>query len=81
MRVTEKGQVTIPKPIRDKLGIKPGSEVEFVSRQHGIVLEKRDDRGDRVDPAEVLLRHVDRHAGRFDLDGLQADDVMRLLRD
>ena len=30
MRVTEKGQVTIPKPIRDKLGIGPGSEVEFV---------------------------------------------------
>jgi AbrB family looped-hinge helix DNA binding protein len=30
MRVTEKGQVTIPKHIRDKLGIVPGSEVEFV---------------------------------------------------
>ncbi|MCP3054293.1 AbrB/MazE/SpoVT family DNA-binding domain-containing protein, partial [Aurantimonas marianensis] len=26
MRVTEKGQVTIPKAIRDHLGIVPGSE-------------------------------------------------------
>ncbi len=26
MRVTEKGQVTIPKPIRDKLGIGPGAK-------------------------------------------------------
>jgi len=30
MRVTEKGQVTIPKEIRDHLGIVPGSDVEFV---------------------------------------------------
>jgi AbrB family looped-hinge helix DNA binding protein len=27
--VTTKGQVTIPKPIRDRLGIKPGTKVEF----------------------------------------------------
>lgn len=30
MRVTEKGQVTIPKHVRDRLGIVPGSEVDFV---------------------------------------------------
>ena len=29
MRVTTKGQVTIPKQIRAQLGIKPGTEVEF----------------------------------------------------
>jgi AbrB family looped-hinge helix DNA binding protein len=29
-RVTTKGQVTIPKAIRDELGIKPGDELEFV---------------------------------------------------
>ena len=27
--LTTKGQVTIPKPIRDRLGIGPGSAVEF----------------------------------------------------
>ena len=27
--VTQKGQVTIPKPVRDWLGIKPGSKVVF----------------------------------------------------
>jgi AbrB family looped-hinge helix DNA binding protein len=30
MRITSKGQVTIPKAIREKLGVKPGDEVEFV---------------------------------------------------
>jgi AbrB family looped-hinge helix DNA binding protein len=29
-RVTSKGQVTIPKAVRDELGLKPGDEVEFV---------------------------------------------------
>ena len=29
MKVTTKGQVTIPQEIRDELGIQPGSEVEF----------------------------------------------------
>ena len=38
MRVTTKGQVTIPKPIRDHLGIGPGSEVEFVATDGGVQL-------------------------------------------
>ena len=29
MRVTRKGQVTIPQDVRRRLGIKPGSEVDF----------------------------------------------------
>lgn len=33
MRVTEKGQVTIPKDIRDRLKIGPGSEVDFIAER------------------------------------------------
>jgi AbrB family looped-hinge helix DNA binding protein len=41
--VTAKGQVTIPKPIRDLLGIGPGSKVEFVMDDAGqIVVRKAD---------------------------------------
>ena len=29
MRLTSKGQVTIPQPIRDRLGLLPHTEVEF----------------------------------------------------
>jgi AbrB family looped-hinge helix DNA binding protein len=35
--VTQKGQATIPKPIRDLLGIKPGSRVDFVPDPDGSV--------------------------------------------
>ena len=30
MRVTSKGQVTIPQDIRRRLGVEPGAEVDFV---------------------------------------------------
>jgi len=40
-RVTSKGQVTIPKPVRDRLGIRPGSSVDFEMAPDGrIVLVK-----------------------------------------
>ena len=35
MRVTRKGQVTIPLAVRRKLGIEPGSEVEFELDERG----------------------------------------------
>jgi AbrB family looped-hinge helix DNA binding protein len=33
--VTSKGQVTIPKPVRDRLGIAPGSKVDFELTEDG----------------------------------------------
>lgn len=39
-RVTTKGQVTIPKEIRDMLGIKPGDEVTFEKSDSGYKIQK-----------------------------------------
>jgi AbrB family looped-hinge helix DNA binding protein len=39
-RVTKKGQVTIPKDIREKLGIKPGSSVRFRIKEGKCIVEK-----------------------------------------
>jgi len=36
--VTSKGQVTIPKPVRDRLNIKPGSKVDFELAPDGRVV-------------------------------------------
>jgi AbrB family looped-hinge helix DNA binding protein len=41
MRVTIKGQVTIPQEIREKLGITPAVEVDFVEEKDRIYLVKR----------------------------------------
>ena len=40
MRVTTKGQVTIPQHIREKLGITPSTEVDFVEKGGRIYLVK-----------------------------------------
>ena len=36
VRVQSKGQVTIPKEIREKLNIKPGDRVVFVDTEGGV---------------------------------------------
>ena len=41
MRVTTKGQVTIPQKIREKLGITPAVEVDFIEEKDRIYLVKR----------------------------------------
>ena len=38
VRVGEKGQVVIPKAIRDQVGIHPGDEVDFELRDGDVVL-------------------------------------------
>jgi len=40
MKVGERGQVTIPKEIRDKFGLEPETEVEFHVADGSIVLKK-----------------------------------------
>ena len=40
-RVTEKGQATIPKELREKYDLKPGDEVVWMDTEEGIVVKKR----------------------------------------
>lgn len=40
MQVTEKGQVTIPKRLRDATGILPGSQVSFMQEGGKIIIQK-----------------------------------------
>ena len=69
--VTSKGQVTIPKEIRNALGIVPGSEVEFELEEGEVVLRRR------VSPA-VFQHWVGYLRGRLPADSV--DEMMELLR-
>lgn len=70
--VTTKGQVTIPKPVRDLLGIGPGSKVDFRRAADGsIVLVRADERC----PTNRFAR-LRGHAG----EGLDTDAIMALTR-
>jgi antitoxin PrlF len=38
--VTSKGQITIPKEVRDQMGLKPGDRVDFIKDRTGRILLK-----------------------------------------
>jgi AbrB family looped-hinge helix DNA binding protein len=71
MRVTSKGQVTIPKDVRKRLGITPGSEVDFELDKNGARLVRaRTSHG-----KEVVERMVGRGTVR-----MTTDEIMALTR-
>jgi AbrB family looped-hinge helix DNA binding protein len=71
--VTTKGQVTIPKRIRDLLGIAPGDAVDFVMDQEGrIVLRKH---GAEPSPPSRFARFAGTATA-----GLSTDEIMAMTR-
>lgn len=68
-KVAERGQVTIPKALRDKLGITPGTVLDFAEKEGALVAVK------------IQLRNpVDRVYGALG-SGRSTDKILRELRD
>ena len=72
MKITSKGQVTIPQEIRERLGLLPHTEVEFEVRDNVVVLKKAEipRRGRRV---------VEHLRGRGDV-RMSTDEILALTR-
>jgi antitoxin PrlF len=69
--VSEKGQITIPKAVRDQLGLRPGTRLDFVA-----------ERGRLVGIKEVKADVVEKWLGRGKLPvGKDTDDYLRIIRD
>ena len=79
MRVTSKGQVTIPKPLRQRVGIGPGTEVEFAEKGGELVIRKATGRNLSPDRDEEFESYLARVSGTLDL-GMSTDEYMELLR-
>jgi AbrB family looped-hinge helix DNA binding protein len=72
MKIGERGQVTIPLEYRQRFGLKPATEVEFITLNGQLVLKK----------ANPGKRKVwDKHYGILKQGGVRTDDLMRELRD
>lgn len=72
MRMTSKGQVTIPQELRNRFGLAPGAEVEVVATEDGALVRPAAHRGEG---SRLVGRLRDRADG-----GLGADEVLRLTR-
>jgi AbrB family looped-hinge helix DNA binding protein len=69
-KVTSKGQITVPKHVRTKLGLAPGDELEFVEEEGRFVIRKRV----RRSPFDRYLGYLARKRGQ------DPDDIVRGLR-
>jgi len=72
VRITSKGQVTIPQELRERFGLGPGAEVEVVPTDEG-ALVRSVDRGTRG--TELVARLRD--SGDT---GMSAEAILRLTR-
>jgi antitoxin PrlF len=77
--VTSKGQVTVPKLLRDRLGIKPGSQVDFIVNAHGeIVLQPAKKPVNKA--ADTYRKALLSVSGSADKRFSTTDDYMRFIR-
>ena len=75
MRITSKGQVTIPIEIREQLGLLPDTEVEFSIDQDAVRMTKAAQPGSRS-RGRGVVQHM---RGRA-TSGLTTDQIMALMR-
>jgi AbrB family looped-hinge helix DNA binding protein len=75
MRITSKGQVTIPQDLREQFGLLPDTEVDFVVRRNAIHLVKTK-QPRKATRGEII---VSRMRGRV-TGGMSTDEIMALTR-
>ncbi|MGH6993164.1 MAG: AbrB/MazE/SpoVT family DNA-binding domain-containing protein [Caulobacteraceae bacterium] len=76
MRITSKGQITIPQAIRERAGLMPGTDVDFEIEEGVVTLVKAKKRGRRMTRGERLVARL-RGGGNF---GMSTDEVIALMR-
>jgi AbrB family looped-hinge helix DNA binding protein len=74
MRITSKGQVTIPIAMREKLGLLPDVEVEFVLDRNSVRIKKARGKNTR---GQLI---VERLRGSAPPGGMTTDEIMALTR-
>lgn len=80
MRVTQKGQVTIPKEVRDRLGIRPGSDVEFVAFADHARVHLSGARDKATARKRRIASALAKYAGKFDTGGMSGKEYVDWLR-
>ena len=63
MKISERGQITIPKVLRDQLGLYSTVEVEISATEDGLLIKKRAGANHPVDRVAGILDDMD-----FDID-------------
>jgi len=76
MKVTVKGQITIPLALRERFNLRPGTEVEFVAGKQALEIKP-------IDPAQTSGKAFDHwlsKAAGSARSGTTTDEVMAMTR-
>ena len=73
MKITTKGQVTIPQALRMKFGLLPNTDAEFEETEGGVFIRP-------AKPKHVLIEERLREARGVADTALSSDEIMRLTR-
>jgi len=73
VRLTSKGQVTIPKDLRDRLGLQPGTDVEFDHRDGALIVRRADGKS----RGQALVSHLRSFQGHTTM---TTEELMALTR-
>ncbi len=68
MRISERGQITIPKPLRDRYGMNHNVEVEITPTDEGLLIRKRAAGQHPVDRVSGILDGVEHPGIPLDVD-------------
>ncbi|MFU7500688.1 MULTISPECIES: AbrB/MazE/SpoVT family DNA-binding domain-containing protein [unclassified Candidatus Tisiphia] len=73
MKISSKGQITIPIDIRSKFGFLPDTEITFIEKEDGVLLKKYQNQNDR---GNKLILHM---SGKSTVK-MSTDTIMKLTR-
>ena len=73
MKITTKGQVTIPQKLRNRFGLLPHTEVIFTATEDGVLLKPI------KNPEELLDERLERAAGSATIP-ITTSEIMRMTR-
>ena len=76
MRITSKGQVTIPQAIREKMGFLPETEVDFVVEGNTVKIVRAKKNKKKLSRGEAIVERIRGTATR----GMTTDEIMALTR-
>jgi len=70
MRISKRGQITIPKALRDRFGLRPGVEIELIPTGQGLLIQR-----------QMTAQHpVDRVYGILGGSGFDVDEFIEEIR-
>lgn len=79
MRITSKGQVTIPKHIRDRLGIAAGDDIGFREEGQAVLVEKVEE-PKKLNAGIELARHLRELGRKLNRSKYSSEELMELTR-